>query len=274
MSKTIKVDEVWFSYTPGSPVLRGVTITFTPGVTAIIGENGAGKTTLMKLLNGLITPSKGSVLVGELDTREHFTSQLAKYVGIVFQNPDDQIFKSKVIDEVMFGPLNIGMSMEEARRRAKAAMAELQITGIEEENPYDLSYPVRKRIAIASILAMNTEVVIFDEPTIGQDIAGVRLLGKIVTKLGAEGKTVISIVHDMNFAGQFFQRIISMAEGQVVADGKPEEVFRDWEGLKRAHVSPPSLVQLADALQLKQTPLTEEQFIKYYCQERLPKRNR
>jgi energy-coupling factor transport system ATP-binding protein len=268
MSVRIVVDYVHFEYMPGQPVLRDVSLQFDAGTTAIIGQNGAGKTTLMKLLNGLLKPTQGSVLVGDLNTRDHEAGRISKHVGLVFQNPDDQIFKSRVLDEVMFGPLNIGMSEAEARESALAALKAVELDGFVEENPYDLSYAQRKRICIASILAMQTPVVVFDEPTISQDAYTLRMMGRIIQDLKAAGRTVIAIVHDMNFVAEYFDRIVTMAEGQVVADGLPQDVFVNEPALRRAHVDAPAMVKLSQATGISEACLTVPAFVERYLGEK------
>jgi energy-coupling factor transport system ATP-binding protein len=269
MSCRIAVENVHFEYVPGEPVLRDVSLQFDGGATAVIGQNGAGKTTLMKLLNGLLKPTRGNVLVGDLNTRDHEAGRIARYVGLVFQNPDDQIFKSRVLDEVMFGPLNIGMSEQEARESALAALQTVELKDFVDDNPFDLSYAQRKRICIASILAMQTPVVVFDEPTISQDAYGLRMMGRIVQDLMAEGRTVIAIVHDMNFAAEYFDRIVVMAEGQVVADGRPEDVFVNEAALRRAHVDAPAMVKLSQATGLSRPCLTVPSFVERFMGEKV-----
>lgn len=268
MSCRIVVDHVHFAYTLGQPVLRDISLWFDAGATAIIGENGAGKTTLMKLLNGLLKPTQGDVWVGDLNTRHHDPARIARHVGLVFQNPNDQIFKSRVLDEVMFGPLNIGLSESAARESALAALETVELAHLADENPYDLSYAQRKRICIASILAMQTPVVVFDEPTISQDGHGLRLIARIIRTLEAEGRTVISIVHDMNFAAEHFHRVIAMAAGEVVADGRPEDVFADEAVLRRARVDAPAMVKLSRATGLRKTCLTVPAFVASYLTEK------
>lgn len=269
MSYRIAVDNVSFHYVPEYPVLVGVSLEFQVGATAIIGENGAGKTTLMKLLNGLLKPVEGSILVGNGDTKNHDASQMAKKVGLVFQNPDDQIFKNKVIDEVMFGPLNIGAPAGLAQEAARAALREVELEHVAEENPYDLSYTERKRICVASILAMDTDVVIFDEPTISQDVHGLRLMGNLIRKLARKGKTVIAIVHDMDFVAEHFPRIVVMAKGRVIADGPAIEVFKHNELLHTAKVDAPGLVKLSRGVGLSGPVLDVDRFVEAFKNEKL-----
>lgn len=260
MSCRIVASNVHFHYRPDQPVLEGVSLEFGPGATAIIGQNGAGKTTLMKLLNGLLKPVSGRVLVGDWNTKEHAAATISKRVGLIFQNPDDQIFKSKIIDEVMFGPMNLGTSVGLARTAAMSALREVALEHAAEGNPYDLSYAERKQLCVASILAMDTDVVVFDEPTISQDVDGLQMMGRIIRNLAKSGKTVIAIVHDMDFAAEHFSRIVVMAGGKVIAAGPPQEVYCQAEVLSAAKVDAPAMVKLSQGVGLSEPALNVYNF--------------
>ncbi len=248
LAESFRTENLKFSYIPGKPVLPGLSLTLDHRPTAIIGQNGAGKTTLVRILKGLLKPESGSVYFGGEDITTHTVAELSGRVGYVFQNPDDQIFKYKVLDEVMFGPLNIGMSKEKAEKQAREALAQVGLASQAESNPYDLELSERKLVAIASVLAMDTEVVILDEPTIAQDMLGKAKLREIIENLRARGKLVLAILHDMDFVAACFERVLVMAHGEILADGTPAEVFRESEALKEAAVTPPQLYRLRDAL--------------------------
>lgn len=171
---------------------------------------------------------------------------LAGKVGYVFQNPDDQIFKYNVLDEVMFGPLNIGMSQEEAKDKAEKALEMMGLSEKEKENPYDLEMYERKMVAIASVVAMNTDVVILDEPTIAQDYPGKKRIGDMIASLAENGKLVIAILHDMDFVAERFERVIVMAHGTILADGTSEEIFAQDAILKEARLQKPYMTQLME----------------------------
>lgn len=217
--------------------------------TAIIGQNGAGKTTLVKLLKGLLKPVSGNIYFRGEDISGKTVAMLAGNVGYVFQNPDDQIFKYKVIDEVMFGPLNIGMSKEQAREKALEALELTELSAYAEENPYDLELSQRKLVAIASVLAMDTDVIILDEPTIAQDYKGKEIIRKIITSLSQKGKLVLAILHDMDFVAQCFSRVIVLAHGKLLADGTPSEVFVKEDVLDKAALDMPHPLQLRKILE-------------------------
>lgn len=257
----IQVDNLHFHYTPGVPVLRGITLSIGPGTVAIIGQNGAGKSTFVRLLNGLLKPVEGQVLVEGADTRTVSVATMARSVGLVFQNPADQLFKSRVLDEVMFGPLNLKLPVEQARERAKAALQQVGLAGVEEKNPYDLGLAERKLVTVASILAMDTPVVVLDEPTIAQDLSGVRQLGEIVTWLRDRGRTVITITHDMDFVARYFDRVLVFQGGQVLADGTAGEVFNQPEVLRKAGLEPPQVTLLSQRLGLPSSALTGEDLV-------------
>jgi energy-coupling factor transport system ATP-binding protein len=245
----IRFENVTFQYSSAVVALRDVDLLIRQGEkVAIIGENGAGKSTLVKHMNGLLRPANGRVLVGDWDTREHPASKIAARVGLAFQNPDDQLFKRSVEAEVAFGPQNLGFSAEETATAVAEVLALVGLTDDAERHPHDLHSSKRRLVALAAILAMRTAVVIIDEPTIGQDAAGVSLLGEIVQRLHEDGRTVIAISHHIEFCAANFERIVVMSEGRVVADGSPQVVFLQDDILTEAHVQAPQLVRLAKTL--------------------------
>ena len=260
----IEVDNVSFAYTEGIPVRKNVTFSLNSGSVAIIGQNGSGKTTLVKLLKALLKPNTGDIFIKGVNTKETTAAKLAKTVGLVFQNPNDQIFKNKVLDEVMFGPLNIGQSMEEARKNAIKALETVSLVDKKEENPYDLSLSERKLVSIASILSMDTDIVILDEPTIAQDYLGKAKIRSIVHELVQRGKLVITITHDMDFVGECFQRVIVLSEGQLLLDGPAREVFSKEDVLRSANLEPPYVTQLSKTMGYQGVLLSVEEFVAYY----------
>lgn len=246
---TFQVKDLRFSYVKGREVLHGLNLALDHRPTAIIGQNGAGKTTLVRVLKGLLKPDSGEIRYQGENLETKTVAELASRVGYVFQNPDDQIFKYKVLEEVMFGPLNIGMSPQEAEASAHEA---LRMVGLDEkagENPYDLELSDRKMVAIASVLAMNTDVIILDEPTIGQSWNGREKIREIIQAKAAEGKLVIAILHDMDFVASSFARVIAMAHGEILADDTPAEIFRNHPVLEKAALAAPPLYELLEELE-------------------------
>ena len=246
---TFQVKDLRFSYVKGREVLHGLNLALDHRPTAIIGQNGAGKTTLVRVLKGLLKPDSGEIRYQGENLETKTVAELASRVGYVFQNPDDQIFKYKVLEEVMFGPLNIGMSPQEAEASAHEA---LRMVGLDEkagENPYDLELSDRKMVAIASVLAMNTDVIILDEPTIAQSWNGREKIREIIQAKAAEGKLVIAILHDMDFVANSFARVIAMAHGEILADDTPAEIFRNHPILEKAALAAPPLYELLEELE-------------------------
>lgn len=192
-----------------------------------------------------------------IDLKGLTVAQIARSIGMVFQNPNDQIFKNKMLDEVMFGPLQIGMSKEQAQE----ALDMVHLTALEKVNPYDLGLSERKLVSIAAILAMNPDVMIFDEPTIAQDYAGKCCIGSIVKHLQAQGKLVLTIIHDMDFVAEYFDRAIVFAKGGVLLDDSPERVFAQRDILEQAYLEQPNVTQLCHALGYEKTFLTTDAFV-------------
>ena len=192
--------DVSFSYPGGFLAVDHINMEIKSGENvAIVGQNGAGKTTTVKMMNGLLKPTEGDVLIGDMNTKNYTTAQVSRVVGYVFQNPDDQIFHATVESEVRYGPKTMKLDPAEEDRRVQEA---LEITGMEEfkdENPMNLPLSMRKFVTIAAVIAMGTEILIFDEPTAGQDVEGNKKLSEILKVLHGQGKTVITISHDMEF---------------------------------------------------------------------------
>ena len=256
------IENLDFSYLADVPVIKALNMKLDKRPTAIIGQNGAGKTTLVKLLKGLLKPVSGSIYFHGEDISGKTVAMLAGNVGYVFQNPDDQIFKYNVMDEILFGPLNIGMDSERAKKEAERALELTGLKGKEKENPYDLELYERKMTAIASVLAMDTDVLILDEPTIAQDWKGRQIIGGIIRSLAERGKLVIAILHDMDFVAENFERVIIMAHGRMLADGTAKEVFAQEEALKKARLQKPYVMQLCEALGYEKSYLTVEELLK------------
>ena len=262
MSK-IEIKNLSFSYAEKELILDNINLVIDERSTAIVGQNGAGKTTFVKLLKGLLKPNEGDILLNDQSIKGMTVAQLAKHIGLVFQNPNDQIFKNKVIDEVMFGPLNIGMTEDEAIKNSEKS---LEIVGLSDKlyyNPYDLGLSERKLITIASVLAMDTEVVIFDEPTIAQDFAGKERIKSIIKQLKSEGKIVLTIIHDMDFVAETFERTIVFAKGNVLLDSDTRDVFSKKEILEKAYLEQPNVTKLCRALGYDETFLTVNEFIEF-----------
>jgi energy-coupling factor transport system ATP-binding protein len=258
----ITVEGLRFTYPAGVEALHGVSLNIASGqAVAIVGQNGAGKTTLLRHFNGLLRPSAGTVRIGDWETKDHTVAQLAGRVGYVFQNPDEQLFCRTVAEEVAFGPTNLKYAPERKESLVKSALALTELTGKEETNPYDLSPAWRKLVALASILAMDTPIVLLDEPTTGQDAVNAARIAHIVQVLKGQGKTVVAISHDIDFCAENFERIVAMSQGNVLLDGEPHTVLGQEETLATTYVDPPQLTRLGKRLGLASTVTTEEEFL-------------
>lgn len=247
----IVLSQVSFSYPDGVTALRNISLSIAPGEhVALIGQNGAGKTTLARQLNGLLLPTSGTVRIGDWETRGHTVAQLARRVGYVFQHPEHQLFKRTVRDEVVVGPRNLGFAPERVTELAEAALAATQLTDQAERHPHDLMPASRKRVALASVLAMDPPILVLDEPTMGQDVAGLALIGAILAQLKAAGRTVIMISHDLDFCAEHCERLIVLGGGAVLLDGPREVVFSRPDLLAQTAVELPQLARLAERLGL------------------------
>jgi energy-coupling factor transport system ATP-binding protein len=238
----LRTEGLGFVYPERTRALEGVDLEILQGERiAIIGQNGSGKSTLVRHFNGLLRPTEGSVAVAGTPVGRRHVAELAREVGIAFQNPDGQSFAGRVAREVEFGPRNIGISGQELAARVNDALAAVGLEGRAEANPYDLGFSQRKLLALASILAMRPPIVVLDEPTTGQDANGIGRVRSIVEMLSSDGRTVVAISHDMRFVAETFARIIVMRAGRVVLDGSPREVFAEerWPILASTYLEPP-----------------------------------
>jgi energy-coupling factor transporter ATP-binding protein EcfA2 len=254
---SIDLDGVSFAYPDGTRALTDVGFRIQPGeLVAIVGQNGSGKSTLVRHLNGLLRPTEGRVLLDGSDIRRTHVARLAARVGLAFQNPDRQLFAGRVSAEVAFGPRNLGLRGAELEARIEAALDAVGLGGEADTNPYDLGYSRRKLLAIASVLAMRTPVLILDEPTTGQDARGVARVRAVVEAAAAEGRTVIAISHDMRFAAECFRRVVVMRAGRVVLDGPPAAVFAEgrWPELRASYLEPPLPALVGARLGFGSTP--------------------
>lgn len=253
----IAVENLVFVYPDGTKAVDGVDLAIRSGEqVAVVGQNGSGKTTLVRHFNGLLRPTEGRVIVGDQDAAGRRVAELAATVGLAFQDPDRQIFAGKVRQEVAFGARNLGRRGAELDRTVAAALDATGLTGQADANPYDLGYSQRKLLALASILAMETPIVILDEPTTGQDARGVSRVQTIVADLASAGRTVIAISHDMRFVAESFERVVVMRAGRVVLDGPPPAVFAEdaWATLGSTFLEPPLAARVGARLGLGSTP--------------------
>ena len=240
-------DHVEFAYPNGGAAVHDLNLTLYPGeLVGIVGQNGAGKTTLTKLLNGLLRPSFGSVRIAGMDTHDVPTSAIAARCATLFQNPDRQICKDTVLEEVAFGLTLHGVDDQEARRRAAAAAERFGLPL--DESPFSLSRGQRQMVALASVVVLDPEVVLLDEPTSGLDYRECMTVMETVREMAERGCAVIMVCHDMEVVSDFAERLVVMANGRILARGVAEEVFANEELMRSAYVEPPQVVALAAEL--------------------------
>jgi energy-coupling factor transport system ATP-binding protein len=253
----IDIQDLVHVYDGGTRAVDGVSLRIGDSErVAIVGQNGSGKSTLVRHLNGLLRPTEGRIILDGVDAASKRVAQLAATVALAFQDPDRQIFAGTVKAEVEFGPRNAGLR---DAALAEAVDEALRATGLEADagtKPYDLGYSRRKLLALASVMAMRTPVVVLDEPTTGQDARGVRRIEAIVRELGNAGRTVIAISHDMRFVADCFERMVVMRQGVVILDGSPADVFAQerWPELASTYLEPPLAARTGAALGLASTP--------------------
>ena len=240
----IEFENVSASYDGELPILRDVSFRIPDGdFVAFVGTNGAGKSTTMRLVNGLLKPSSGQVLIDGVPTTQLRTSQLAAKVGFLFQNPDRQICCSTVREELLFGFRAQGRADAEAQAKVDAMIERFGFDG--DAEPFLLNRGTRQLLALASIIVMEPPVVVLDEPTTGLDFHECAKVMDVIAELNAHGTTVIMVCHDMEVVADYARRVIAMTAGQVVADGETFAVLRNRDVLARTHLLPPQVVDVA-----------------------------
>lgn len=248
-----------FSYADGTPALQGVELKIKRGLfTVLLGPNGSGKTTLFKVLTGLVRPVKGEVRLADTNIEKMAKEDLYRKIGFVFQDPNDQLFAPTVLEDVSFGPANLGLSAKETARRAEDALRRVGMWDFRDRAVHCLSYGQKKRAAIAGVLAMEPEIIILDEPTAGLDPAGVREIMTLLSELHRKhGITVLMATHDVDLVPLYAGNIFVLNEGHIVAAGSPQQVFNERETVRRAGLRLPRVAHLWEILQKKdQLPLT------------------
>lgn len=273
----IKVEDLKYTYSPKSPfekvALEGITFTVNEGDTiGIIGSTGSGKSTLSQHFNALIRVSHGKLYVGdmELHAKKVDLGKLRQSVGMLFQYPEYQLFADTVLQDVCFGPLNFGMSKEEAESRAKEAieLVGLNLDEVKDKSPFELSGGQKRRVAIAGIIASMPQVLVLDEPTAGLDPRGKRDILELVTKLKKSYcKTVIMISHNMDEIAEYCNRVIVLNNGKLLYDTTPRELFKDVKALEGTGLTPPHTAKIASLLAnngiiFSDLPLTVDEFVK------------
>ncbi|MEF9946656.1 MAG: ABC transporter ATP-binding protein [Lachnospiraceae bacterium] len=228
---------------------------------AIVGQNGAGKTTAVKMMNGLHKPFKGDVFVDGKNTKDFTTAKIARHVGYVFQNPDDQIFNQSVYTEIAYMPKYYKLPEAEIKNRVEEVAKLMEIEHFLDKNPFEIPYVIRKFVTIAAILATNPEYIILDEPTAGQDLKGIHILSHLLNVLEEKGVGVITITHDMEFVADNFQRVVAMANKKIIADGTAKDIFQDDQILEQSKIKRTQIGEIASELGMGKDILNAQEFV-------------
>jgi len=253
-----------FAYSDGTQALGSIALEVRKGeFVGILGSNGSGKTTLLKVMDGLVKEYTGIVLLDGADVRKLAPKQIYQKVGLVFQNPDDQLFAPTVFEDVAFGPLNMGFGKDEVARRVTAALQAVDMDGFAKKSIHHLSFGQKKRICIAGLMAMGHEILLLDEPTAGLDPMGEYKMMDLLTKLNREqGVTVVMATHSVDLVPLFLDRLYILSKGQIVRSGSPAEVFTAPEEMAQVKLRLPQIAELIyrlkneDGVHFGKIPLT------------------
>lgn len=245
----LKIKDLYYDYGNGTTALNGVSVDIYEGEKiAVIGSNGAGKSTFFLNTNGVLKPDQGEISYRGTIINKKNLKELRKNIGIVFQDADNQIIASTVMAEVGFGPMNLKLPKEEVLKRVEEALTYMNILDYKNRPPHYLSGGEKKRVSIADIIAMKSEIIIFDEPTAGLDPLNAQMLEEVLGKLCSEGKTMLISTHDVDFVYRWAERTIVFCQGKIIADGTPLEIFQNEEILKQANLKQPTMMEVYDLL--------------------------
>lgn len=267
----LSTENLSFTYPDGTQALKNINIEIEKGEkVAIIGPNGAGKSTLFSHFNGLTEPTSGCVKIEDkpISFEKDELLKVRQKVGIVFQDPNDQLFAPTVKEDIAFGPMNLGLSYDEVEKRVEDALKMVGMENYEDKTPHHLSGGQQKRIAIAGIIAMKPELMILDEPTAGLDPDGVEKVLNIMNQLNEEGMTLIISSHDIDMISKYADKIFVLYNGEIIESRNKNKIFSDMELLKKAHLRTPITTEIL--YNLKESGLnvnTEKISVKDTCAE-------
>lgn len=245
----LKVENLYYAYGNGEAVLNGVDVEVYEGEKiAVIGSNGSGKSTFFLNVNGVLTPNQGYIIYRDTVIKHQNLKELRKNIGIVFQDADNQIIASTVKAEVGFGPMNLKLPRDEVLKRVEEALEYMNLSEFMDRPPHYLSGGEKKRVSIAGIIAMKSDVIIFDEPTAALDPFNAKMLEDVLEKLSKEGKTLLISTHDVEFAYRWAERVLVFHQGRIIADGTPLEIFQNKEILNQANLKQPIMLEIYEAL--------------------------
>ncbi len=248
----IKTNDITYNYPDGTEALKNVNFKAEEGkIVALLGPNGAGKSTLFLHFNGILRPSSGSILIDDEEINYHKKDlmKVRQKVGIVFQNPDDQLFAPTVIEDVAFGPMNLGLPREEVEKRVDESLKRVGMEEYKKKAPHHLSGGQKKRVAIAGILAMKPKIMVLDEPTSGLDPKGASQILRLLYDLNKEGMTIIISTHDVDLVPLYAYTVYIISEGKIIKKGSPKEVFEDIKTIRDANLRLPRIAHLMEILQ-------------------------
>ena len=266
----LSTENLGFTYPDGTEAIKDINISIEKGdKVAIIGPNGAGKSTLLSHFNGLSEPTKGLIKIKgkTIVYKKKPLIEVRQKVGVVFQNPDNQLFAPSVVEDVAFGPMNLGLSLEEVDNRVKESLKLVGMTGFENKPPHHLSGGQKKRVSIAGVVAMRPEIMILDEPTAGLDPQGVEQVLNILNNLNETGMSIIISSHDIEMITEFADKIFVLHEGEIINQGTTEEVFRNHELLIKSHLRPPKSSEILDKLQKNGLDVSMKLTVEEACDE-------
>ena len=246
----IMIKDVNYSYPNGTIALKDINLNLYGGeLIGIMGKNGAGKTTLIRTLNGLIRPTQGEIYVNNKNINTATIATLSKKVGIIFQNASHQLFANTVEDEIKFSLKSFNLSKEESQVRTNKILTQFNLEKYRERSPLNLSGGESKKLTIASIICRDPDILIFDEPTLGQDAREIEFFLRLIEKERENDKTIIIITHNIEFAFEFIPRTILMADGKIIADGPTQKVLNCEELIEKSSLILPQSRQFSLALQ-------------------------
>ena len=249
----LQVRGLHYAYEEEKYALHNVSLEIRAGERiAVLGTNGAGKSTFFLCLNGVLDPCGGEILLHGKAIDRRTRNELREHVGVVFQNADDQIIASTVLAEISFGPMNLRLPREEVQRRVELAIRAMDLEEYRHRPPHYLSGGEKKRVSIADIIAMESEVILFDEPAASLDPAGAEMLENVLGGLSACGKTLLISTHDMDFAFRWADRVVVFSEGKIIDDGTPLTVFQNDLTVSRANLRRPAMLTVFESLRAHQ----------------------
>lgn len=264
-SSNIEIKNLRFVYPPPKQVeaVKRMDLEVKAGeFLAVIGHNGSGKTTVSKLISGFLEPTEGTVTIGGVQVHKIHPRVRPTVVGYVFQNPDHQVFKDTVWEDVAFGLENLGFSEDDIQRIVRDTLKDLDLWHLREVHPFRLGKGDRQRVAVAGLIVMNPKILVVDEPTTGQDPERAREIMRLMTRLNKERNiTVITVTHAMDLVVEFVQRVVVMGQGEILLDGGVRDVFSQPDILAKTFVQPPQIARVGLALNLSPLPLTVDEIV-------------